>query len=75
MNNHYSITLFIMKTMSCGTDNIMYNISSCMLNLRNIMQNSVSPTKHCYGYEQCYENTILSHNIYYRNLSKYETLI
>ena len=24
-------------------------------NVKNILQNNVSPTKHCYGSEQCYE--------------------
>ena len=25
------------------------------LNVRNILQNIISPTKHCYGSEECYE--------------------
>ena len=37
--------------MLCGTDNILWNIPSFGLNVRNVPHNSISPAKHCCGYE------------------------
>ena len=48
------ITLIKFITMLCGTDSIVHNISSFRLNVENILQNIVSPTKHFYEFEQCY---------------------
>ena len=44
-----TITLFKSITVFCGTDSIMQNISSFMLNVRNILHNIVSPAKYCGG--------------------------
>ena len=44
----------------CGTDNILQNIPIFRLNMigyGNILQNIVSPTKHCYECEKCYDQT------------------
>ena len=38
-----------------GTDGIMHNIPSFRLNVGNILQNKINPTKHCYGSDLCYE--------------------
>ena len=45
--------LFISMTLLCGTDNIPHNQTEP----GDIMQNIVSPTEHCYGYEYCYVET------------------
>ena len=45
------ITLFKSITMLCGTHIILRNIPSFRLNVKNILQNTVSPTKHYYGFE------------------------
>ena len=37
--------------MLCGTDNITLDIPSFRLNVKNILQNIVSPLEHCYGVE------------------------
>ena len=49
------MTSFRSITMFCGTDIILQNIPSFTLNAKNILQNTVSPTEHCYGCEECYE--------------------
>ena len=40
-----------------GTDIILLNIPPFGMNVRNVLQNIVSPTKHCYGHEYCYVGT------------------
>ena len=42
----FDIRLFIPIEMFCGTNIIFITF---MLNVRNILQNAISPTKHCYG--------------------------
>ena len=49
------ITLLRSVTMFCGTDNIpQNNQSECGGICRDIMWNTINPTKHCYGFEYCY---------------------
>ena len=40
-----------------GTDSILLNIPPFGMNVRNVLQNIVSPTEHCYGHEYCYVGT------------------
>jgi hypothetical protein len=35
----------------CGTHNILWNIFTFILNVGIILQNIISSTEHCYGYE------------------------
>ena len=42
------ITLFTFITVFYGTDNIMWNILHSRLNVKNILQNIVSPIEHYY---------------------------
>ena len=51
------ITLFRSITMFRGTDSILLNIPPFGMNVRNVLQNIVSPTEHCYGHEYCYVGT------------------
>ena len=39
----------------------MQNIAPLRLNVGNVLQNIVSPTKHCYGSKKCYED-VSPHN-------------
>ena len=50
-NYRKDITLFISITFFSEIAGIMQNIPSFKLNVKNILQNTVIPTKHCYGYE------------------------
>ena len=49
--------------MLCGTDNIMHDIPSFMLNVGFVLHNTASPTKHCYGFEECYIVALVTLNI------------
>ena len=41
--------------MLCWIDNILQNIPSFRVNVRNIPHNTVSSVEHCFGFEYCYE--------------------
>ena len=51
MQNSPNIPLFRSITMFNGTDNIMWNIPSFKLNVRNILHNTISPIELCLGFE------------------------
>ena len=48
------IALFKSITVLCGIDSILHNIPYIQYECGNIPHNIVSPTKRCYGSEQCY---------------------
>ena len=54
MNNsvdRINITLFRATTMFYMTDNILQNIYTFRVKVKNILQNTDNPAEHCYGSE------------------------